>query len=661
MKLPVRRLIKNSSGYTTSATAVPQSPKETKSPVKHGDIALIKGKSVDLEVAAKAEKVPAQAKSDQGVLETANAGSMITSRTMYSSILEGYLVSDVDSTDSNQSGNRTKDSSLNRIHRDIFRHDPVCGAAVELMGNMPFSDFSLGGSKDKKVYQKYEDSLNNVNAKALHPKLSNEYLVQGLFVATTLFDKEENIYTGIVPQNIDYVDITPVPIFGRDPLITLQIGEASKATKSDDERMQQYTDLFPKEDVYKPQPEDVIYIPRSGLMRDYRGVSIYSRMLSAWLIERALYRGTIDQAMKRQKPITHLMLGEPEWTPTQEEMAGISDMLLSADLDPVGSVFVTRTGVSVSDIRSSGDLWKVSDLESYFTTIKLRGMGVSEAFISGDANYNSMEQAMTVFIEQMRAYREMITYELYYDRMFPRIASTNEFANKKWALETAGFRSSANDWQEVTGRSLKFSATGMAPRFVEQYNFEFANEDGPKWARENRKNLFIPEIHWHKRLRPEADTEYLGLLATLQENNIPIPVRIWAAAGGLNLDALMAQEQEDLKVREKLKAWMKQVKPPEQEGMPGGGGGEFASLFTADTSSSKGLLSRQFGEQAETQNIYGGKRHILSAKGKKVIDERVNKQIAETASKLGQQMNRIEKILEDRFRDANQTSKTYTA
>lgn len=503
--MKLRRLIKNSSNErntspgivlnTASGVGRVSAKTETATAFAVGrstDLATIK-EAVDEQISFNTDKF----------IETASDGlangTTIRGKNPYGSIMDGFIHTDIEATSGQQMG-KNKDTGISRIYRDIYYHDPICGSAIDLMSNMPFSDFSLTGAKDSKVYSKYDDSIHNMNIKPLLPILSNEYLTQGLFVSTTIFDESEGVFNGIVPQQIDYVEISPVPIFGRDPLITLMVGEAYKSLDSSDPRMQEYKSLMTSTDgSLKPNPEDVIYIPRRALLRDFRGVSILRRVLSTWLLERALYRGTLDQSMKRQRSITHMTAGDTEWTPTQEEMTQLANMLVAADMDPVGAIFVTRTGVNVADVRSANDLWKVTDNSDFFTQNKLRSLGISESFISGDASYNSLEQAMSVFIENMRAYREMLTYELFYDKTFPRIASVNDYQRRRYGLETA---------QVDDPRQGELFDTGLAP------TIGFFREHSAL-TREERRNLFIPKVQWHKRLRPEADQEYLGLLSTL--------------------------------------------------------------------------------------------------------------------------------------------------
>lgn len=655
--MKLRRLIKNSANEkTTSPGIVIDSGRVVRSNGKSepAPTALAVGRSTNLDTLKEEAKKDIEAHTNQ-YLETASdgmsGGSTIRGRNPYGSLMEGFIHTDIDATSGQQMG-KNKDTGISRIYRDIYYHDPICGSAIDLMSNMPFSDFSLAGSKDSKVYQKYDESVHNMNIKPLLPILSNEYLTQGLFVSTTIFNEADGIFNGIVPQQIDYVEIQPVPIFGRDPLITLMVGEAYKSLDSSDERMTEYKDLIkPGQDVLKPKPEDVIYIPRRALLRDFRGVSILRRVLSTWLLERALYRGTLDQGMKRQRSITHLTAGDQEWTPTQEEMGQLANMLVSADMDPVGAIFVTRTGVNVSDIRNANDLWKVTDNSDFFTQNKLRSLGISESFISGDASYNSLEQAMSVFIENMRAYREMITYELFYDKTFPRIAQANDYQRRRYGLETASF--SDPNQGELFGSDL---APPMA----------LFHERASTMTREERNNLFIPKIQWHKRLRPEADQEYLGLLSTLQENGLPIPLRIWAAAGGLDLDSIMNQKSDDLELRSKVKEWMGKIKPV--EGAEGGAGPDAGFDLSSVISAIKQPKTNRFTERLATldpdsvapHNIAGGKRHILSKKGEKILNEKIDKKIAAAAASVAAKVNRLEARMEEMARANSSDPKFYT-
>ena len=47
------------------------------------------------------------------------------------------------------------DNTLRKLYRDIYNYDGIAGAAVDLMSNLPFSDFSLTGVSDKKILETF--------------------------------------------------------------------------------------------------------------------------------------------------------------------------------------------------------------------------------------------------------------------------------------------------------------------------------------------------------------------------------------------------------------------------------------------------------------------------------------------------------------------------
>ena len=73
-----------------------------------------------------------------------------------------------------------------------------------------------------------------------------------------------------------------------------------------------------------------------------------------------------------------------------------------------------------------------------------------------------------------------------------------------------------------------------------------------------KKRLLIPKVHWQKQLRPEADADYLNVLDMVAGKGVPITLRTWASAAGLDLDSLIRNLEEDAKLREKIKKLMPQ-------------------------------------------------------------------------------------------------------
>lgn len=147
---------------------------------------------------------------------------------------------------------------------------------------------------------------------------------------------------------------------------------------------------------------------------------------------------------------------------------------------------------------------------------------------SGDATYNTLEAALSVFIETLRNFRSNLTSRIFYEKLFPTLAKIHGFKKRSQAELSHGIRINGSN-------SL--------------------NSD-----------LIMPQIEYHKQLRPEADSMYLDILSTMEEKGIPIPLRTWSTAGGLSFDRLLEMKDEDIKDRKDVSNWLKITKAEESEG-----------------------------------------------------------------------------------------------
>jgi len=179
-------------------------------------------------------------------------------------------------------------------------------------------------------------------------------------------------------------------------------------------------------------------------------------------------------------------------------------------------------------VKNSGqDFWKISDEWDFLSTAKMRALGIGEAFLSGDATYSNMETSLSVFVEMLRDFRENLVSKIFYETLFPTLAKIHGFRKRTQAELAHGIR--------INGNTADSS-------------------------------LIIPQITFHKQLRPEADTNYLDVLTTMEEKGIPIPLRTWASAGGLKLERIFDMKDEDVKNRKYVKEWKDEMKDTGEEG-----------------------------------------------------------------------------------------------
>lgn len=511
-----------------------------------------------------------------------------------------------------------------RLYRDMYYNDPVCGSAADLYSVLPFSDFSLGGVSDPKAMDVYMEACERLNTRTLMPSVALDHLVTGQFIGSLLYNETKKTFADIMPHAADNAKIDEVPLFGQDPVITVAIPDYVKSMLSNTEstRAQMLREMLGDaiiEKLSSPSleldPMSTIYIPRRTFSTG-TGVSWFRRVLPIWLIEKNLYRGTLVESSRRQRGILHLSLGEgDDWIPTVEDMNFMTDLFRNADADPLGAIITTRTGVQADEVRQGGDFWKITDIWDNTSQFKMRAMGISESFLSGDANYANADNSMSVFIDSMRAYRDDITRKFFYNRLFPTISLVNGFSvNRKGKLIRRDDLLSDNN-----AKNLQTLA------------------DGSK--------LLIPTVHWAKQLKPEGDSTYLDMLGTLTEKGVPIPLRAFAAAGGFNLDMLLSSQQEELAVSERVFEYQKKFKEMQKKyGMApaeeGGDGGmpslsSSRSSVLASTGRSKpvGLLNRDYGERSEVHQYdhSGKKRHVID---QRAANNRANNKILKAMKEI---------------------------
>jgi hypothetical protein len=187
----------------------------------------------------------------------------------------------------------------------------------------------------------------------------------------------------------------------------------------------------------------------------------------------------------------------------------------------------------------------------------------------------------------------MMTRKVFYNKLFPTISLVNGY---------------------TVSPKGKISINPGLSSALSPEDAMFMLNDGSK--------LLIPTVSWAKQLKPEGDQVYMDMLTGLTEKGVPVPLRVLAAAGGLNMDELLKQQDEDLELRKQITEYQKKVAKlaPKPEGGEEGGEDE-RSESTATTASAVlnaiggkriPILNRNFGERSEiVGRTKTGKRRVV--------------------------------------------------
>ena len=524
---------------------------------------------------------------------TANLSVSTYTNSQYSYYMSGLLPATPEIPDS---------SSLAYFYRDIYLHDNVAGSCIDIQSIFPFSDWELRGLEEEELHI-YNTALDRLNLSALLPQISTSYLTDGFYSGSLVYDTKQKNFMDILSHDALTCNVMPSPFNNIDPSVTVTVsGQVQQFLDSGGAHARYYLNSMPKSFVellrkgsFVLEPAATIFLGRRALT-DRAFVSYLHRVLPMYLIEKSMYRGTLIEANRRQRAMSHVTAGDDLWTPTSEELMSIVQQFQSAEQDPLGGWISTRNAVQVSDLRPAGDFWKWTDMVDTMVSYKLRALGISEALLSGDASFAAAESAYSTFMETMNSYRVHLTNGIFHRKLFPLIAITNGLVKDK---------------KELKKTSKDFN-TLLA----------------------NRHNLRMPTLHWHKDLSAKLEDNMMDMLEKVKDvTNMPIPLKTWLAAAGIDKDTLVRDAQQDAALKKALN-----IKAEE-----GGEGGDDdfdmgeASLHRPESVNSGlskrvPLLSRRFEDSEIFTTSPTGKKRLVVNQEAKIKDQ--HHRIAKIAARM---------------------------
>lgn len=251
--------------------------------------------------------------------------------------------------------------------------------------------------------------------------------------------------------------------------------------------------------------------------------------------------------------------------------------------DSVPPVFLAN---GVASKNSAGDFWKWTDVVDTMVSYKLRALGISESFLSGDSSYASSESAYQTFLESQDAYRNFLTDKTFYSKIFPLIAFVNGFFKDPSLVKRS---------DDITPQGFLYNAR-------------------------NRANLEIPTVYWYKQLEADHEDGMVDMLSLLDEQGIPVPLKMWMAAAGVDSDTLLKDLHDDQRLRKQLEELTgKDVEhdslAEDEYGYEEAGVLPTRSLAKSLTRRKVPILSREWGSSGDvyTMNRSGsGKKHVYN-------------------------------------------------
>jgi hypothetical protein len=469
---------------------------------------------------------------------------------------------------------------LHLLLRRIYLRDSIAGSVVDIYSTLPWGKvYELIGIDDPKILQMFQDMIESIGIWNDLPAISREFLIIGRMLASLPFNDTSGMWDSMVPIDPDQAKITPMPFSNVKPLVDVLSSPAWREfARSVDPRVVELKEsmskdllsIFQNSSGYFPlEPMNTLFLARRVNQYDHIGTSFFTRILPAWAYETALWDASLTGVRRRNRSILLVTAGiEETWEPNDGELSALTQIFMQADEDPTGAVISVRNGVDISEVRDPTSIWGISQEYEFLSTLKMRALGVSEAYLSGDANVSNMETAKTSLGKSVSAFRDSMLREIFTKQLFPAFARIHNFQKRTQAQLDHRVRVEPS-------RTARVAEYDRRMRNLERLSPWGFPEITAKQALDIPLDaLIIPRLITEDTLRPEQDAAYLELLDKLKENGVPIPLRIWASAAGYDLDKAMAMMEEDLIIKKRLSQLGTGEGDMSSDLGGGGGGGE---------------------------------------------------------------------------------------
>ena len=408
----------------------------------------------------------------------------------------------------------------NRYWRMFHKMDPVIGTGIDILSEMWVSNFQLSGDGiEGSIKTTLESMVSETKLLGILPHFSREFLVSGECVPHTIWDDAKGHWVHISLHNPDQLEVIDAPFLHMDPIVEFVPDDRLRQiVNSSDPALQEVRNSVPGELAARIQsgqniPLDslnVTFIPRKLHMYDSRGTSIISRLWRILMFEDSVFTASIATARRHAAPLRVVKMGNERtgWIPGPAAEAKMADLLAKSELDPL-AFLVTHYGVNFEAWGVTDRVMSISRELDAIERLKLIGLGISKALVTGEVTYSSAEKGLQVLLYRLKTFRNMVESKWLIPKYFRGVAKLN-------------------DWRKIT-------------KSESRRNYRIKRN-----ANDVQENDYItPTIEWETALSPRVDEDMQKAIEALAGLGINVSKTTASAViGGLNY------EKEQRKIKE---------------------------------------------------------------------------------------------------------------
>lgn len=236
----------------------------------------------------------------------------------------------------------TDERTQNGLYRFFEETDPIVGASIKLLTELPLADVRLGTCEDDGVQAHFEEQWERVNMHKLLMDTTSETYSMGTCTPFGAFNEADYMWEQFTILNPDYVKIESTWV-NQQPLIKLIPDETLKKIVRTRSPKFLYDQLPPEIIKYvlfnqeiPLEPNNVFLLTHAKRPYETKGKSIIKRILKTLMLEDRYNQAQFAIATRHVVPLTVVKMGDAQsgWLPDDTEMDDMRSMLAAWELDP---------------------------------------------------------------------------------------------------------------------------------------------------------------------------------------------------------------------------------------------------------------------------------------------------------------------------------------
>lgn len=455
----------------------------------------------------------------------------------------------------------------NRYWRLFYKMDPIIGNGIDMYSELPWSDYELTGDGiDGEIKDTLEYMDRETQVRSILPFMVREFLVTGEACPHTFYDDDKGIWTYIAMHNPDQLEVIDAPFIKMDPVVEfMPDSRLQEILTSSHPMLHKVRDSMPNELLSRLMareniplsPVNFTFLPRKLHPYDTRGTSIISRMWRILMYEDSIFNASIATARRHAGPLKVAKLGSPQngWIPGPEQERKLLELLSQAELD-VNAWLVYHYGIQFEMVGTTDRIMSIDKHWDLIERVKLIALGISKAFLHGEVTYASAASGLTVFLQRLKAMRQMFENKWLYPKYYGTIAKIN-----KW---------------------VKPSEAELSHRVRVRRSSREVDED---------KRWIIPRMEWERSLDPSVDAEMINAMQALQGLGVQFSKSTLMAQVNRDFEEEQKQRIKDSELEQRLFEDHPELMQP-TGGDPMGGG----AMPGGDPGMMPGIPPENFGE-----------------------------------------------------------------